>query len=225
MHVFSATAVNPETNKPRSKQALRMLPPERILSGVLNRIFACVALYSPGARSLRIWLHRRRGVKIGSDVQIGHDVILETAYPQWISIGNGVQVGIRTTVLAHIHGLAPRKDQWKDYVSVRIDDEANIGAGVLILPNVTIGKGAVVNAGSVVTCSVPPMTVVQGNPARPIAKCGVPLSWNTTLKDFVRNLRPIEDRARSTNRRVYSSMQDESDQPREEEEETYERPR
>jgi heptaprenylglycerol acetyltransferase len=221
MRAFSTTAIDSNTNGKRSKETSRMLPPEQILSGIVNRILAWVALYSPGVRSLRIWLHRWRGVKIGSEVQIGHDVILETAYPQWISIGNGVQIGIRTTVLAHIHGLAPRKDQWKGYISVRIDDEANIGAGVLILPNVTIGKGAVVNAGSVVTCSVPPMTVVQGNPARPIAKCGVPLNWNTTLKDFVRNLRPIEDDAGSSARRVHLSKQND-DQPLEEE--TYERP-
>jgi maltose O-acetyltransferase len=141
---------------------------------------------------LRITLHRWRGVTIGSDVQIGADVILETAYPQWISIGNGVQIGIRTTVLAHMHGLPPKRDEWKGYVSVHIEDEANIGAGVMILPNVTIGRGAVVNAGSVVTRSVPAMTVVQGNPAKAIAKCGVPLNWNTTLKDFIRKLRPIE---------------------------------
>jgi acetyltransferase-like isoleucine patch superfamily enzyme len=199
-----------------------MLPPEQILTGILNRILAWMALYSPGVRSLRIWLHRWRGVRIGSEVQIGHDVILETAYPQWISIGNGVQIGIRTTVLAHIHGLAPRKDQWKGYISVRIDDEANIGAGVLILPNVTIGRGAVVNAGSVVTCSVPPMTVVQGNPARSIAKCGVPLNWNTTLKDFLRNLRPIEDDAGSSNRWVYASTRKQEQSAAAEE--TYERP-
>jgi acetyltransferase-like isoleucine patch superfamily enzyme len=222
MRVYPSATIDSNTNETRSKEISRMLPPEQLFSGILNRVFAWMALYSPGARSLRIWLHRRRGVKIGSDVQIGNDVILETAYPQWISIGNGVQMGIRTTIVAHMHGLAPRKDQWKGYVSVRIEDEANIGVGVLILPNVTIGKGAVVNAGSVVTCSVPPMTVVQGNPAKPVAKCGVPLTWNTTLKDFVRNLRPIEDDLSSRQRRVCSSKDD--DQPVEEEE-TYERPR
>lgn len=202
-------------------ETARMLPPENLFSGIRNRLFALVALYFPGARSVRIWLHRQRGVKIGSGVQIGHEVLLETAYPQWISIGNGVQLGVRTTVLAHIHGLAPRKDQWKGYISVRIEDDANVGAGVLILPNVTIGKGAVVNAGSVVTCSVPPMTVVQGNPAKPIAKCGVPLTWNITLKDFVRKLRPI------VNNREFqppAPLSEENQGPPPVKEESYERP-
>lgn len=170
----------------------RGLPPEPVWRAIKNRILGILALYAPGVRSFRIWLHRSRGVKIGDGVQIGADVILETAYPEWISIGNGVQIGTRATVLAHIHGLAPKKDQWNGYISVRIEDEANIGVGVIILPNVTIGRGAVVNAGSVVTRSVPPMTMVQGNPAKPIAECGVPLNWNTTLKEFLRNLRPIE---------------------------------
>jgi acetyltransferase-like isoleucine patch superfamily enzyme len=49
-----------------------------------------------------------------------------------------------------------------------------------------------VTAGSVVTTSVPKHTVVQGNPARPIAKCGVPLYPDSkySYKDYLRNLKP-----------------------------------
>ena len=47
-----------------------------------------------------------------------------------------------------------------------IDDYAWIATNSIILPGVTIGKGAVVGAGSVVTKSVPPYQVVAGNPAR-----------------------------------------------------------
>jgi carbonic anhydrase/acetyltransferase-like protein (isoleucine patch superfamily) len=74
---------------------------------------------------------------------------------------------------------------------VRIESDAFIGPGVIILPNVVIGRGAVVAAGSVVTRSVPPMTVVQGNPAVPVAQCGVPLSPKVTQKEFVRGLKPL----------------------------------
>ena len=49
---------------------------------------------------------------------------------------------------------------------VVIEDWAYIGAYSLIMPGVTIGEGALVAAGSVVTKSVPPHTVVGGNPAR-----------------------------------------------------------
>jgi acetyltransferase-like isoleucine patch superfamily enzyme len=131
-------------------------------------------------------------VKIGRNVHIGFDVLIETAYPQWVWIGENVQLGIRCSILAHLHGLPPRKDEHEGYISVRIEDDAYIGPGAMILPNVTIGHGAVVTAGSVVTSSVPPLVMVQGNPARPIARCGVPLGWNTPLKEFYRQLRPLK---------------------------------
>ena len=46
-------------------------------------------------------------------------------------------------------------------------------------------------AGSVVTHSVPAMTIVEGNPAVPIAKCGVPLWPDTPLKEFSRELKDL----------------------------------
>ena len=53
-----------------------------------------------------------------------------------------------------------------DEKPVCIEDDAWIGAGSIILRGVTIGKAAIVGAGSVVTQDVPPYTVVVGNPAR-----------------------------------------------------------
>jgi acetyltransferase-like isoleucine patch superfamily enzyme len=87
-------------------------------------------------------------------------------------------VGIRATVIAH----------FKETQGVTIEEDAFVGPGAIILPNVVIGRGAVVTAGSVVTKSVPPMTVVQGNPAVAIAKCGIPLAPDTSLKAFSRRL-------------------------------------
>jgi len=77
---------------------------------------------------------------------------------------------------------------------ITVEDDAFIGPGAIILPNVTIGRGAVVTAGSVVSSSVGPMTVVQGNPARPIATCGVTLGEKTTMGQFLRSLRPLKRR-------------------------------
>ena len=51
-----------------------------------------------------------------------------------------------------------------------------------------------VAAGSVVSQSVPPLTMVQGNPAKRVAQCGIPLVGNT-YEQFMRNLKPIKDRA------------------------------
>jgi acetyltransferase-like isoleucine patch superfamily enzyme len=183
-------SVDPAKVSPGAKE-VRALPKESLLAALRNRVLQGLARSLPGSFTLRVQLHRWRGVKIGKRVHISPDVILETAYPQWISIGDHVQIGIRVTVLAHIHGMPPRKADWEDYVSVRIEDEAFVGPGVMILPNVTVGRGAVITAGSVVTQSVPPMTMVQGNPAKPIAQCGVPLAWDTPLKEFLRHLKPI----------------------------------
>ena len=167
------------------------LPVEPIFSGMKNRFLETLARFAPGITTWRVRLHRWRGVRIGTDVHIGADVLMETGFPSWISIGNGVQIGMRSTIIAHYHGLLPKDEDLKDYVSVRIEDDVNIGAGVIILPNVTIGHGAVVTAGSVVTSSVPPLTVVQGNPAKPIARCGVPLTYGISLKEFCRKLKPL----------------------------------
>ena len=72
-----------------------------------------------------------------------------------------------------------------------IEDDVFIGPNVTILPNVRIGHGAVVTAGSVVSQSVPPLTMVQGVPARPVARCGVPLGMRTPIREFYRQLRPL----------------------------------
>nr|WP_304437690.1 DapH/DapD/GlmU-related protein [Frigoribacterium sp. Leaf44] len=55
---------------------------------------------------------------------------------------------------------------------VTIEDGCWIGANVTILPGVTLGRGSVVGAGSVVTKSYPPNSKLAGSPARPM---GVPL--------------------------------------------------
>ena len=113
-------------------------------------------------------------------------MIIETAYPYLVSIGDNVDIGIRTTIIGHFRGKVGRDEK-----SVRIEDDVFIGPGVIILPNVTIGQGAVVTAGSVVARSVPAMTMVRGNPAEAIAKCGVPLGRGVPYKEFSRKLRPI----------------------------------
>ena len=133
----------------------------------------------PGAETLRVALHRARGVRIGKNVWIGYDAILDTSRPYLITLEDGSSIGMRATIIAHFRELE----------GVRIEQEAFIGPGAIILPNVVVGRGAVVTAGSVVTQSVPPMTVVQGNPAVAVAKCGVPLRMDITVKQFSRRLR------------------------------------
>ena len=123
-----------------------------------------LALYAPGYTTTRVWLHRMRGVTIGNNVSIGLSALIETAYPRLVSIGNNVTIGMRVIIIGHLRDSTSRRGR-PDRHTVRIEDNAYIGPGVIILPNVTIGQGAVVSAGSVVSRSVPPRTLVRGNPA------------------------------------------------------------
>lgn len=88
--------------------------------------------------------------------------------PYLITIGNNVQ--ITSGVAIHTHGggnsVRSRIPDFDVFGKVQIEDWAYIGAYSQIMPGVTIGEGAIVAAGSVVTKSVPPRTVVGGNPAR-----------------------------------------------------------
>lgn len=154
---------------------------ESALRGFSNRILQHLARILPGAQSVRVALHRARGVKIGENVWIGYDVVLDTSRPFLITLEDGCVLSLRVTVLAH----------FRESTGVKVERDAFVGAGALLLPGVTIGHGAVVAAGSVVTRSVPPLTMVQGNPAVPVAQCGIPLGPKVTLKEFSRNLRPV----------------------------------
>ncbi|MGD0182370.1 MAG: acyltransferase [Terriglobales bacterium] len=145
------------------------------------RVLQHLARNAPGATSLRVLLHRWRGVHLGRNVWIGYDAIIETSHPEYVTIKDGASIGIRAIIIAHFRELR----------GVTIEEDASIGPGAIIMPNVTIGKGSVVTAGSVVTTSVPPMTLVQGNPARAIAKVGIPLKINVTLREFSARLRPL----------------------------------
>ena len=159
---------------------------EPLMGGARKRALQLLALYGPGAETLRVRLHRMRGVTVGENVFIGTDVLIETSHPEMVAIGDGVDIGARTMIIAHQQG-----EEQRDGVSVRIEDDAFIGPGAIILPHVTIGRGAVVNAGSVVTKSVPPMTMVRGNPAEVVARCGVALGRETPLRQFYMQLQPL----------------------------------
>jgi acetyltransferase-like isoleucine patch superfamily enzyme len=166
------------------------------VTGMRNRALQILALYAPGGDSMRAMLHRLRGVTIGERTWIGFDTLIEPSYPHRVVIGDRVAIGIRVLILAHFahHGRNRETSDGgvDDRVSVRIEDDVFIGPGALIMPNVTIGAGAVVTAGSVVTRSVAPLTMVQGNPAKPIARCGIPLGLDTPIKEFYRRLTPID---------------------------------
>ena len=164
---------------------------DSVLGGLRNRFFQYLALYAPGYKTTRVWLHRKRGVSIGRNVSIGLSTLIETAYPRLVFIGNDVTIGMRVLIIGHLRDSTVQSRADQRY-TVRIEDGAYVGPGVIVLPNVTIGHGAVVSAGSVVSRSVPPNTLVRGNPAVPIAHCGVSLGGGVSYEEFVRHLRTIK---------------------------------
>jgi natural product biosynthesis luciferase-like monooxygenase protein/amino acid adenylation domain-containing protein len=163
---------------------------EKFFRGIKNRILQLIARVTPNA--FRIQLHRWRGVSVGQNVGIGYDSIIETSCPWLVSIGDNSRIGMRVTIIGHFADMEGSSDNASN-PTVKVEEDVWIGPSVTILPNVTIGRGSVVAAGSTVTMAVPPGTFVQGNPAKPVARCRVPLTRDVTYDDFIQNLELIEE--------------------------------
>ena len=94
------------------------------------------------------------GVTIEDDVFIGHGVtFVNDSYPRATAGDGRLQTEADWTVEPTL-----------------VKKGASIGSGATILAKVTIGEGAIVGAGSVVTKSVPPGSIVAGNPAKVLRK-------------------------------------------------------
>lgn len=131
-------------------------------------------------RGTRVWAfaHILPGARIGEDCNICDHTFIENdvVIGNRVTIKCGVQVwdGVRIEDDAFIgpnvtftNDPAPRSKQYlPEYPKTWIRSGASIGANATVLPGLTIGRGAMVGAGAVVTRSVPPFAVVVGNPAR-----------------------------------------------------------
>lgn len=116
-------------------------------------------------------------IVIGSDAGMSGTVICAAAS---VRIGDRVMLGANTTVtdtdshpldfrerFAAHHGLDPRlADSATAVAPVVIEDDVFVGMHVIVLKGVTIGRGAVIAAGSLVTRDVPPGAIAGGVPAR-----------------------------------------------------------
>ena len=103
---------------------------------------------------------------IENDVIIGDNVTIKCGVYLWdgISIGNEVFIGPNVTF---INDKYPRSKQYpQEYQKTKIADGASLGAGSVILGGITIGKHAMIGAGSIVTKNVPSGELWFGNPAR-----------------------------------------------------------
>ena len=109
-------------------------------------------------------------VSIGARTFINDFCYFEAIAP--ILIGDDVSIGMQTAIVTSTHELGSpghRGGQW-GVLPVTIEDGCWIGARALILPGVTVGTGAVIGAGAVVTSDCEPNQLYGGVPARPVRK-------------------------------------------------------
>ncbi len=86
-----------------------------------------------------------------------------------ITIGDNVSISRNVTILTADHDVRDPQFTGRNR-GVNVGDYAFVGTGAIILPGVSLGRGSVVAAGSVVTRSVDDFAIVAGNPARKIAE-------------------------------------------------------
>jgi len=106
------------------------------------------------------------GVTIGENCNI--HTKCWSSEPYLITIGNNVHItqNVRFQTHGGSHVLRSKVPDFDSFGKIVVEDDVYIGAETQILPGVTIGKGSLIGAGSVVTKSIPRGIVVAGNPAR-----------------------------------------------------------
>jgi carbonic anhydrase/acetyltransferase-like protein (isoleucine patch superfamily) len=116
------------------------------------------------------WHLRRRGLQMAPDCRfMGFPTF--GSEPYLVSIGKHVTISTNVSFITHDGGTwvfrdQPRYQRVIKYGRIVIHDNCFIGARAIIMPGVSIGPNAVVAAGSIVTKSVPPDSVVAGVPAK-----------------------------------------------------------
>jgi acetyltransferase-like isoleucine patch superfamily enzyme len=116
----------------------------------------------------------RPTIRVGAHTGLGHGVVIVAA--KGVTIGRQCNISGGTLIFdsgghpvdpgMRIAGLGPLPSEVRPVV---IEDYVWVGTNSIILPGVRIGEGSVVSAGSVVRRSVPPYSLVMGNPAQVVA--------------------------------------------------------
>ena len=163
-----------------------------LLRRISNRALHVLARFSPGCTSLRPFLHRLRGVKIGKDVFIGDDVYLENEHPYAVEIHDGVHISLRAIILAHTRGVG----------KLVIEKDAFIGPNAVIATSgnrtLRIGEGAVIGAGVVIGKDVPAKAFVPSPAASPAASAMVPLTKAESMEAFLLGLVPLDRKPKAS---------------------------
>jgi acetyltransferase-like isoleucine patch superfamily enzyme len=126
--------------------------------------------------------YRPTGVQIGSHTVINRDILLDGR--MGLIIGENVSISEGTAIFTLEHD--PNSPDFANRgATVCIEDYVFVGARAIILPGVTVGRGAVVAASAVVTRDVAPYTIVGGVPARPIGQRRRDLAYTLDYLKFL----------------------------------------
>ena len=149
------------------------------MRAIIKRFFKLLVKQMP-MYQFRSAMLRLCGYAVGKQVYIGEELLIidEPSDQAMVSIGDRVAISPRVTLVV---SSRPNFSRIAPYVPVRhgpitIENDVWLGTGVVVLPDITIGEGAVVGANSVVTKDVRPYTIVGGSPASLIREVSVP--WN-----------------------------------------------
>lgn len=140
----------------------------RLLINAMN--WAVLEPFNP--RKLRPTILRKLGAKVGKDVFVGDYVRVDLNHCDLITIEDGVHIAGDVRLLCHkkdlsnyvpgsTYGMQPYK-----YGEIHFCKNCAIGTGALVMPGVTVGEGAIVGAGAMVTKDIPAWSLALGCPAK-----------------------------------------------------------
>ncbi|MBR4705523.1 MAG: acyltransferase [Paludibacteraceae bacterium] len=126
-------------------------------------------------RNVRVWAMRKLGFEIGQDVYIGPGLTMTIGYSDTnikLNLGDRVSFGPNVTLILATH---PNNSKLRSCIKyparqITIGDDTWLGANVVIMPNITIGKCCIIGAGAVVTHDVPDYAIMAGVPAKKIGE-------------------------------------------------------
>jgi UDP-2-acetamido-3-amino-2,3-dideoxy-glucuronate N-acetyltransferase len=139
------------------------------------RIYAFVNLYGceiGDGSKIGTFVEIQKGARIGRNVKVSsHTFICEgVTIEDNVFVGHGVMfINDKYPRATNLAGGLQTEEDWS-CVSTQICKGSSIGSNATILCGVTIGEGAIIGAGSVVTHDVPAFTIVAGNPAKILRK-------------------------------------------------------
>jgi acetyltransferase-like isoleucine patch superfamily enzyme len=138
----------------------------------LYRKFLYTATRFPG-RNIRVKALRKLGFTIGKDVYIGPRLTMAVGISDKsmkLTIGDRVSFGPNVTLILATHPNNSRLNQILKFPprQIEIGDDSWLGANVVVMPNVKIGKACIIGAGAVVTKNIPDFSIAAGVPAKVI---------------------------------------------------------